>query len=232
MSVEITLLVIVVGAVSAVLLARAWSRKRAAAAAQATEVAELGFVPCPEDAEYLQSIVRRLRGDSSAEVHHAYRRGTGKDAVYWYHAHVHKHDAPIQAEEFLFGCEPLATQRFALFLQPASLPEGRVKHLLASLLAKVSSLAPSGIAPIEIPVQLRARLLAVLGPSGQSLNDLIDDRNLTLLLSSAARGFFAIRVAEGHCAMELMSIWGRNALPDFDWKRAASAAVETAARVT
>lgn len=225
------ILVVVVVAAAAVLLGRGLLRNRATRVKQTAQLAELDFVPCAEDTEHLQTLVRRLRGSPNVEVHSVHRRGSGDGAVYWYHVHVPDGDAPIDAEEFLFACESFSAQRFALFLQSVSLPEGLVKRVLESILAKVSSLAPSGVEPIEIPPQLRSKLLTALGPSGKSLYDLIDDQHLTLLMSSASRGFFAIRVAEGYCAMELLSAYGRNALPDFDWTRAASASLETAARL-
>lgn len=222
---------VVAGAVVAWLVARVFVRSHAAATKRKAEVAALGFVPSPEEAEHLRRLVRVLRGAPNAEVHDLHKRGTGERAVYWYHVHVHKTDAPIDAEEFLFACKPLAARRFALFLQPATLPDGRVMRLLAAMLARVSALAPAGVEPIEIPRQLRSKLLTALGPSGRTLYELIDDRTLSRFIDSAPRGFIAVRVAEGHCAMELISAWGRKALPGFDWRQAAGSSLEVAARL-
>ena len=59
---------------------------------------------------------------------------------------------------------------------------------------------------------------------------MLDDQLLTELLHCATKGFVAVRAVGDYCTMEVISAYGRKALPNFDWPLAAAAVRELATR--
>lgn len=189
-----------------------------------------GFVACTNNIADLERRVRRLHDHASLDVCRVYEAKFERAGIYRYELEIGDSEDSFVTEEFLFPLRRDSRAPFAIFVLPEKLPEGLAKNLLISILGKTEKLIPPGTEQIEVPLQLQSRILTALGPPGSTLHSLIDDRLLTDLLHTASRGFFAIRGIDDDCAMEVISSYGRRALPDFDWQIAAKAVQDLAQR--
>lgn len=187
-----------------------------------------GYVPCLDKVEYLKQRVELLRNHARIEILQPHKSNTRSATLYRYNVRIKSGDDIVVAEEFLFPIKRDSSAPFALFVLPVKLDDGRARRLLQSILAKTNKLIPPNTEQIEVPRLLRSRILTALGPPGATLYELVGDRLLTDLLHGAEKGFIAIRAIDDYCTMEVISGYGRKALPNFDWQ-ASAAAVRTLA---
>lgn len=226
-AVNIPILLAILGIAAAALLVRAIladiRRRKAADKA----IAGLGFVPCPDDVPSLLETVRLLHSDADVEVRRAEKLATRGGPVYRYEVRSSDTENSSASEEFLIQFARKSDRHLVLFMMPEGLAEGFGRTMLEKL---TTALAPQDLAPVTVPPQLRPTIFNALGPAGTTLADLIDDRELTALRSAARHGFFAARSAGTHCALELVSDYGRRTLPAFDHAAAARFVRELAER--
>jgi hypothetical protein len=215
------------GIVAAVLLGRLILRGVRESQAANAAMAALGFRPCPEETASLEATVRALHSASNIEVRRAEKLETRAGPVYRYEVHSLHDDTPSASEEFLLPMRRKSDRPMVLFMPPEGLGEGLARTMLEKLTAVLS---PAGLAPVDVPRPLRSSVLSALGPRGSDLYDLIDDRQLTQLRQAARLGFYVARATGQHCALEVLSDYGRRMLPSFDLASAARYVRELAER--
>lgn len=230
MSLGMTALVIGVGLVVAFLIGRTIWNDIAATRAEARQLEQAGYVACPDEAENLKRLIEPLRNHPRIEILQPFKLRAGDVTVYRYDVRMKSGDDIVVAEEFLFPIKRRSRAPFALFVLPVQLNEGVAKKILQTILEKTNKLVPPNTEQIEVPRSLRSKILTALGPPAAGLDDLVDDSLLSDLLHGASKGFIAIRAVDDYCTMEVISGYGRKALPNFDWRTAAAAVRELAER--
>jgi hypothetical protein len=226
-AVSLPVLLSILGIVAAALLVRAVLHDVRKRNAMNEAMTNLGFRPCPDDVPALQETVRSLHSDSDVGVRHAEKLVTRGGPVYRYEVRSAESDTQTASEEFMFPMARKSAQPMVLFMLPEGLAEGFARTMLEKL---TSALSPRNLAPLTVPQQLRSTLFNALGPAGAQLYDLIDDRQLAQLRHAARLGFFVARASGARCALEVLSDYGRHALPAFDLASAARYVRELAER--
>jgi hypothetical protein len=226
-AVNLPILLAILGVAAAALLVRTILHDIRRRKAADKAMADLGFKPCPDDVASLQEKVRELHSDSDVEVRHAEKLATRGGPVYRYEVHSADRETPDACEELLFPLARKSERPLVLFMMPDGLAEGFGRTMLEKL---TTALAPRDLAPLTVPTPLRATIFNALGPAGTTLEDLIDDRDLTALRNAARHGFSVARAVGASCALEVLSDYGRRALPAFDLAAAARYVRELAER--
>jgi hypothetical protein len=226
-AVNLPILLAILGVAAAALLVRTILHDIRRRKAADKAIANLGFKPCPDDVPSLQETVRQLHSDSDVEVRHAEKLATRGGPVYRYEVHSGDRETPNASEEFLFPLARKSEQLLVLFMMPDGLAEGFGRTMLEKL---TTALAPRNLAPLTVPLPLRPTIFNALGPVGATLEDLIDDRELTALRNAARHGLVVARAGGASCAVEVLSDYGRRMLPTFDVAAAARFVRELAER--
>jgi hypothetical protein len=226
-AVNLPILLAILGVAAAALLVRTILHDVRRRKAVDKAIAGLGFKPCPDEVPALQEKVRELHRDSDLDVRNAEKLTTRSGSVYLYEVRSGDSETQNASEEFLFPLARKSDRPLQLFMMPDGLAEGFARTMLEKL---TTALAPRDLAPLTVPPQLRATIFNALGPAGSSLNDLIDDRDLTALRNAARHGFFVARAGGASCALEVLSDYGRRMLPTFDLAAAARFVRELAER--
>jgi hypothetical protein len=159
-------------------------RNRQASAVQSQKLEQMGFTPCPEEADPLVDRVTRLENNAEYRyrVQNAMRAATGGKTIYFYAKSRHRQGQVVATDEFLFPLKRPSQQGLMLFVKPTSLPEGTATKLIGVVATGAWDSQPDDLSRLEIPSELKGtNIIGALGPTGCSIYDLIDANALTSL---------------------------------------------------
>jgi hypothetical protein len=172
------------GVAFAVVVAWAVAKGRAAAAARARTLAEMGFAPAPSDAETLAAEVARQENNSEYcyRVSAPMRASVDGKPVWLYAKERARQGHVVSAHELRFPLRRPSTEGLVLFYKPTALASGTTATLIGSLATSGFDSQPDDLTRLEIPVDRKqGNLIGVLGPAHGSLYELIDAKALAAL---------------------------------------------------
>jgi hypothetical protein len=162
-----------------------------------------GFVPCPDRKGWLEEAVTRMAHDGDRYEVREPRRLRGDADVYHYLKvrHGGTDETPMVEEEVLFPLERPSSSPVRLVLKPSSIAPGLATRILSTIAVLPAGAKSDRFQPVEVPRDLGAtNLLAVHGPRGASLYDLVDSGSLGVLKNLGDVGVMFVQLQDGWCA--------------------------------
>ncbi|HEU4335052.1 MAG TPA: hypothetical protein VFT32_11200 [Candidatus Eisenbacteria bacterium] len=199
----------VLAAVIVIFIVRAIQDSAKRAREQKETIARLGFLPCPEEKERIQSIVAKLESNPKFRyrIEEPKRLGRG-DPVYYY---VKRRDDPdqehaIAEEEVLFPFQRRTAAGLMLVVKPSALASGFSSDLIGSVATGDYDAQPGGLKRIEIPPDLKGtNIVGAMGADGLALYDLVDGRVLSAVQGIGDAGGLAVTFRDDWCAISSTS---------------------------
>jgi len=183
-------------------------RGRASAAARKERLQALGFVPCPDEAASLVKKVKWLENNSEYRytVEKPYRASLRGQPAYSYSKFRRRQGHIVGADELLIPLRRPSPQGLMLFVKPTGLQAGTATKLIGAVATGPWDSQPDDLTKIEIPVDLRhTNLIGVLGPSGASFYDLIDQGTLSALQHVGDHGAVVVICRGEWCSLAAAS---------------------------
>ncbi|MGH7460317.1 MAG: hypothetical protein ACREMA_04725 [Longimicrobiales bacterium] len=200
-------LLVIVTSIPLLLSLIAWGfvSSRARRRAQATALAQLGLLPCPEKKAWLEATVADIENGARNrfEVRDP-RRLPGEPAVYYYVkvSHNEHNRSPVTEEEILFPLKRPSVDPLILTVKPRALKRGLRSRWLATAGAIRWAGQPADLQRIDLPRDLRnSAVTGILGPAGSRLYDHIGSGVLRVLQGLGDAGGLTVRMRGAWCVV-------------------------------
>ena len=177
---------------------------RRSKAARSRKLSQIGFLPCTSEAETLADKVTWL--ENNAEYRYSaqnpMRASLHGKTVYYYNKSRRRQGHIVETDEFLIPLTRPSSEGLMLFVKPSNLAEGTATQLIGTVATGAWDSQPDDLTKLEIPIELKgSNILGALGPSGASLNDLIDSAALALMQQVGDAGVLIVTCRGEWCSL-------------------------------
>jgi len=202
-------------------------------------IEEAGFEPCKEASDDIRTMAADLSQCEDERVF-SIRRPMAADCgganVYYFSKvrRISSSEPAVEFDEFLFVFDRKSDLPVILYMPPISAPEAFVKRIIGPMIVMFDGYKHDRLGKLDIPRELQgSKVLAVFGPKGASIYDLLTPSEISLILSGAEHGAFVFLANKDVAAIDclpvnksinMMEIWnyvrklveygGRNAQAD------------------
>lgn len=173
--------------------------------AQEDALARLGFAPCLDRKNWLEETVAAIENNRGYryEVHDP-KCLPGGSPLYYYvkRRSCDDHEDSFAEEEILFALKRPSAAGLVLTVKPSSLAPGLATRLIGAVATGPWDAQPDDLQRLDLPLDLKdTNLLAVLGPRGASLYDLVDTQTLSVVLGLGDAGAMFVRFRDTWCTV-------------------------------